>query len=331
MKLIPPVPGRQGTWSDRSVVPAIGILAGALLAASATFVHLQSRRAEKLHPPAGRFIEVDGVRLHYVEKGLGTPLLLIHGVGVTLDDFAASRLMDRLSEHHRVLAFDRPGYGYSDRPGGQWTAAAQAELLCNACTALGVDRTAVVGHSWGTLVALEMALRFPQYVSGLVLLSGYYFPSPRIDSLILAMPAIPIVGTAMRHTVSPLLGRPLTVRMTRRMFAPDSVSHAFASAMPLAFRLRPAQLRAAAQDAGRMIAAASTLSPRYGQVECPVKILAGAADQVVQFEGQSQRLASVLMHGEMEVIPRAGHMLHYSDPDRVVKAVEHVLQRSYAM
>ena len=138
------------------------------LAATALLVRAQTRRAEAQHPPAGRFIEVCGVRLHYIEKGLGVPVLLIHGTGVTAEDYVASGIVDRLAERYRVIAFDRPGYGYSERPGKGWSARAQAELLQEACGALGIDRAIVVGHSWGTLVALEMARLRPDLFAAYV-------------------------------------------------------------------------------------------------------------------------------------------------------------------
>lgn len=72
-----------------------------------------------LNPGAGR--------IHYIEKGSGEAVVLIHGTGVTADDYMASGVVNRLAERYRVVAFDRPGYGYSERPGRGWSAAAQAE------------------------------------------------------------------------------------------------------------------------------------------------------------------------------------------------------------
>ncbi len=101
----------------------------------------------------------------------------------------ASGLIDRLAQHHRVVAFDRPGFGYSERPRDRlWTAAAQAELLNKAIGQLGLERPIVIGHSWGTLVALELALRANAAVQKLILVSGYYFPTARLDAALAAPP-----------------------------------------------------------------------------------------------------------------------------------------------
>ena len=85
--------------------------------------------------------------------------MLLHGNMLRAEDFVASGLVEELAKNHRVIAIDRPGYGYSERPRGRlWTAEAQAALVKQTLERLGVTKPAVVGHSWGTLVALELAL-----------------------------------------------------------------------------------------------------------------------------------------------------------------------------
>jgi alpha-beta hydrolase superfamily lysophospholipase len=116
------------------------IAATVAAAATAAWVQVRARRAERMHPPAGKFIHVDGVRLHYVMRGEGPPVVLLHGNTVSLDDFEASGLMDRLALNHQVIAFDRPGFGHSTRPRDRlWTPRAQADLLRRALSGLGIE------------------------------------------------------------------------------------------------------------------------------------------------------------------------------------------------
>src|SRR5215213_7321361 len=134
----------------------------AALAAAVVFAVAQARAAERKTPPIGRFINVDSVRLHYIEQGQGDPVVLIHGNGSLIQDFTVSGLVDGLSGHHRVIVFDRPGFGYSTRPRTRiWTPMAQAEVLRKALDQLGVEQAIVLGHSWGTLVAASLALQAP--------------------------------------------------------------------------------------------------------------------------------------------------------------------------
>ncbi|MDM0050585.1 alpha/beta fold hydrolase [Variovorax sp. J22R115] len=302
-----------------------GILCGAALAAAATatWVEVQARRAERKHPPSGQIIDVDGARLHYVERGHGPPVLLIHGNAVSLADFEASGLIEKLALDHRVIAIDRPGFGYSTRPRDRlWTPTAQASVLQSALKTLGVERPIVVGHSMGTLIALAMALDNPTDVGSLVLLGGYYYPTVRIDALLTTPVAIPVLGDVMRYTVTALSARALLTRSVEVMFSPGKVPASFFPILSREMLLRPVQLRANAEDAAFMIPAATASSARYKQLELPVTIIAGAADKVVDVDAHSRRLHRDVPQSKLVVVPGAGHMVHYADPESVVAAVK---------
>src|SRR5690349_19886652 len=117
---------KQGSMPSRT--GTILGLAAAAVAGAALFNAVRARKAERDHPPAGRFVAVDDVRLHSLERGEGPPVVLIHGNVVTAEDWVWRGVFDRVAERHRVIAFDRPGFGYSDRPHGHlWTATQQAD------------------------------------------------------------------------------------------------------------------------------------------------------------------------------------------------------------
>ena len=184
-----------------------------------------ARRAEERHPPVGRILEVDGVRMHVASWGEGAPVVLIHGNGTVVGDWAISGLVDRLvDDGHRVIALDRPGYGHSDRPRDRiWDAYAQADLIARTLARLGVERPVVVGHSWGAIVAAALAIKHEGMLGGIVLLSGYYFPTGRVDVWLLSPPAIPVVGDVLRYTVAPPLGRFVVApALIRRVFEPSA-------------------------------------------------------------------------------------------------------------
>ncbi len=303
-----------------------GLLTGAAAAsaaATAIWVEVQARRAEREHPPTGRLIEVDGVRLHYVERGEGPPVLLIHGNTVSLADFEASGLIDLLAARHRVIAIDRPGFGHSERPRDRlWTPTEQARLFHMALAQLGAERPVVVGHSMGTLVALAMALDHPAEVRSLVLLGGYYYPNLRVDALLTAPVALPVVGDVMRYTVSAMTGRAMLKSMVKGMFTPNEVPPEFFSVLSREMMLRPVQLRANAEDAAFMIPEATSSSDRYKELLMPVTIISGDKDLVVNYEDHSKRLHEELPHSELVVVPDTGHMVHYAAPERVAAAVD---------
>jgi len=302
------------------------VIAGATITALATtaaWVAQRAHSAETRNPPAGSFINVEDTQVHYLERGRGTPIVLLHGNTLRLEDFVASGLIERLARHYRVLAFDRPGFGYSERPRNRlWTAAAQAALLREALLQLGVERPIVLGHSWGTLVALELALISSVDVRRLVLISGYYFATPRLDAVLATPVAVPVLGDVMRYTVTALSARLLLARTVKAMFAPQPVPLNFMNTLNREMLFRPVQIRANAEDAAYMMPSASALQRRYSEIHSPAVILAGAADKVVGPEKHARRLHVELENSQLHVLPGVGHMLHHAAPTTVFEAIK---------
>src|SRR3982751_1502999 len=170
---------------------------------------VQALEAEPVHRPRppGRFVEVDRVRVHYIARGKGRPVVLLHGNGTMAEDFLICGLLDQLAQRYRVIAVDRPGFGHTERPRHRvWTASAQAHLVHRVLERLNVERPIIIGHSWGTLVALAVAVGRWRELRGLVLLSGYYYPTRRADVALSAPLAIPGVGDAARFMVPQAVG-----------------------------------------------------------------------------------------------------------------------------
>lgn len=285
-------------------------LAAAALGASFVFVQARSAFAERAHRVRGRFIEVDGVRLHYLERGKGAPVVLLHGLGSMIDDFVLSGLLARAAGSHRVIAIDRPGYGRSSRPRDRlWHPAAQAELVHNALLRLDAHRPVMFGHSYGATVALAYGLAYP--VERLVLASGYYYPTVRLDAPVLLPPGIPVIGDLMRYTVSPMLGRLLWPLWLRLLFAPRAVPRRFRP-FPAWMALRPSQLRAVGEDAAALLPAVAAMKSRYGQLRVPATLIAGADDRYISTDAQTRRLHAELPDAKLVIVPGAGHMVHHA-------------------
>ncbi|AKJ27431.1 alpha/beta fold hydrolase [Caldimonas brevitalea] len=300
---------------------AAAVAAG--LAACALLVRYKVWRAERTYTPRGRFIEVQGSHLHYLEYGSGAPLVLLHGNGSMAEEFDISGLVSLLARRWRVLVFDRPGYGSSEPAvEGRWRPETQAALLHAALQRLGVARPVVLGHSWGTLVALHLALQHPEHVGALVLASGYYYPTLRADVPLLAAPALPVLGQLMRHTVSPLISRLAWPGVLKRVFGPAPVTTAFRKRFPVWMTLRPAQLLASSTESALLIPSAFRLRRRYANITTPTVIIAGSDDRLVDTAWQSERLHRDLPHSELRLLPGVGHMVHHTAPVAVAEAVE---------
>jgi pimeloyl-ACP methyl ester carboxylesterase len=311
--------------SPRLSQPALIALAASATAAAglAAFNAVQARRATEAHPPLGEFVEVEGTKLHYLAQGSGPTVVLLHGNGTMIEDWIASGVLGALARSHRVIAFDRPGFGHSSRPRTSlWTPFAQATVIAKALAEIGETRVTVAGHSFGTLVALALAAEQPELVGSLVLVAGYYYPSARIDVAFAAPPALPVIGDVIRYTASPLIGAAAQSGMEKQMFAPAPVSVGWHKDFPFEMTLRPGQIRAAAEDAALMIPAAATLAKRRPQPGLPITVIAGRGDLVVDQQSQSARLAEEVEGSELLMVEDAGHMVHHSAMKTVVEAIK---------
>jgi pimeloyl-ACP methyl ester carboxylesterase len=314
-------PGRNRKASSLVTASTIAVAA---LAAAAVVNRYLANKAERDNPPVGRFLEVNGVRLHYVERGTGDAVVLLHGNGSMIQDFESSGLIDLAAQDFRVVVFDRPGFGHSQRPRGTvWTPDAQAELIEAALTQLGVSRAIILGHSWGASVAVAMGLKYPALVRGLVLASGYYYPTMRPDVVAMGAPALPIVGDLLSQTISPLVSRAIWPLMLKKIFGPKSVPTKF-QAFPKEMALRPSQIRASASEAALMIPDAFGLRGKYRDLQVPTVIIAGEDDKLIDIDSQSARLHDDVSRSTIRRIAGNGHMIQQTATDEVMSAIREV-------
>jgi len=280
--------------------------------------------AERRNPPVGSFIECDGVRLHYLKRGdAAAPcVVLFHGNGAMIQDFIICGLIDLLAQRNHVLCFDRPGFGHSQRPRSRiWTPSAQAALFAKALERMGVRNPVIVGHSWGSLVAIALSLHSDYSVRGLVLASGYYFPTLRLDVWLLSGPAIPILGDLLRYTVAPIISLAMLPGLLHKIFAPRPVPQAFKRQFPISLALRPKQLRAAAEESAFLVPAAAQLQYQYSRIKCPVRLFHGGQDHFIECE-QTRHLHHALPRSVLHIVQDAGHMVHYADPAAITQVID---------
>jgi len=278
-------------------------------------------------PAAGKFLDINGVHLHYREWGEGKPLVLLHGNGTMVQDLEISGLITLLAREYRVVAFDRTGF----RP---YRSATQPcvgtrgaiRTFWHAIGRLGLEHAIVIGHSWGTMVALALALNI-QRVFAACFAFWILFSILRLEVPFAAVPAIPIIGDIMRYTISPLLGRLLARMVIRKLFSPLPVPHDFRERFPVALALRPSQIRANAAETALMVPAAAALSNRYGELHLPILIMAGSKDEIVNGERQSSRLHSMLPTSDLVWVEGAGHMVITPHLKQLVDATRAMLNR----
>lgn len=283
-------------------------------------------RAARRFPPRGAFVEAGGVRIHYVDMGpadpKGAPIVLVHGASGNLGDMVES-IMPELAKRHRVVAFDRPGHGWSERPASDEIAdpAAQARILREAVKKLGIEKPVLLGHSWGGALATAYALQFPEALSGLVVLSGATHVWEGATAWYHRVVGTPVVGALFLHTLMVPGGQLLMRAGVEGNFAPDAPPPGFAEKIGLPLLFRPRTFRANSIDSSRLRDYLGRQSRRYREIRVPTIIVTGNRDRTVWAKLHSYALHDEIAGSEMIKLVGVGHMPHYVRPDVVIDAL----------
>lgn len=277
---------------------------------------------EQLADPDSRFVELNGLKVHYKMTGQGDPVLvLLHGLGAST--WSWREVMSPLAQFGAVIAFDRPAFGLTERPlPGQWqgenpySADAQVQLTLGLLDELGAERAILVGNSAGGTIAMLTALRCPERVQALILVSPAVYGGGGVPSwsrLLLRLPQVRRLG--------PLLVRSLIARLERAMptawHDPNKIT-----AEVLAGYKKPLQAenwdRAYWEflSAGRPV----ELETQLDRLTMPTLVITGDDDTWVPAE-QSVCLAGELPDAELVVIPNCGHVAQDECPEEFMQAV----------
>lgn len=278
---------------------------------------------EQTHPPVGRFVQVDGLDVHYVEVGSGPAVVLIHGASGNLRDFTFS-LSDRLAEAgFRAIAIDRPGFGFTDRPATRGhVPAEQARILRAAAAQIGAERPIVVGHSYGGAVAMAWAVDAPEQTAGVVSLAGATYPWGGDAGALYRFGASPLFGGAVRGLARLLIDTSQPDPLLARIFNPDPVPSGYGAHVGVGLALRPTTFRANAEDLDALNRELEQQAPRYRGLTVPVEALHGTADRTVWAEVHSEPLARDVARGRLTLLDGVGHMPHHAEEAAVVAAVQ---------
>jgi pimeloyl-ACP methyl ester carboxylesterase len=287
-------------------------------------------RIEAAHPPAGQFVEIEGVRLHVAELGLarGSPgaepaVVLIHGASGNMEDMRIA-LGEKLAKSHRVILIDRPGHGWSSRPSGDAYAspARQAELVAEALSQLGVQRAVLVGHSWGGAFATAYALAYPDRTAGLVLLSAVTHPWPASPGWYNNLASWRGVGPLFLRTLVYPLGSYMIDGVSRSVFQPQAVPKDYLQRAAIRLVLRPKTFVANARDLALLRNFIAAQVPSYVDLRSPTIIITGDRDNMVSPKINACALAATLPRAKLVFLKGVGHMPHHAAPEVVVAAID---------
>jgi pimeloyl-ACP methyl ester carboxylesterase len=302
----------MGSWGIVFVEAVLALVALDVVLAALAVVAV--RRIERAAPPQGGFLDLDGARLHLLDRGRGPPVVLIHGLSGQIGHFAHS-LVGRLETDFRVVAFDRPGSGYSSRtPGGIFE---QAAILASAIRVMKLGKPLIVGHSLGGAVALAMALDHPDCVGGLALIAPATHPMKKAPlifrSLVIHKPLLRRLYAWTAAAPAALFARPVFFRAA---FAPEPAPKDFGSAGGGLLALRPQNIVVTATELSAVFRdpAIEAMPGRYASLRIPIGVLYGREDHVLDWRVHGEAMKGEIPSLDFELV-EGGNMLPVTQPD----------------
>jgi pimeloyl-ACP methyl ester carboxylesterase len=286
------------------------------------FTAITARRVETALPPRGQFIEVSGARIHYLDKGAGPPIVILHGLGGQMGNFTYA-LLERLTGEFRVILMDRPGSGYSTRArGATGRLTEQAAIVAQFIRKLGLERPLLVGHSLGGAIALTVALDHPEAVKGLALIAPLTHVPKHVPA---PFRALDIKSNILRWLVAWTVATPIGIRRGKAIldaiFSPEPAPADFPTRAGGILGLRPWSFYNTSSDMRAVNMDLWKMAGRYSSLQVPVRILYGTSDQVLnhQVHGEGMKAKSSMVSVQLV---SGGHMLPISSPDLTANFVK---------
>jgi pimeloyl-ACP methyl ester carboxylesterase len=261
-------------------------------------------------------LEIDGAALYYKQRGEGTPVLFIHGGGTSSELWGDC--FDRIGEFARGVAFDLRSFGKSGGPPGV-AIARHADDAVEIIDRLGLGPVVVLGHSFGATIGMDIAARYPDRVSALVLLE------PPIDFRSAPNPSMVRMTAAMRlrhyfqgdRAAAHWFFKKITRYRSKDVSAFDLLSAdiqeiCLANAPP---HVASFKFRFGSQASGRHL-------PKGGirTISCPTTCILGT-DSFPPFVRTTRNVAEDIPGTRVVEVEGASHVLPYDAGDEIVDAV----------
>jgi len=255
-----------------------------------------------------KYITIEGMKIRYLVKGAGSPVLLLHGYAYFLETWDFN--LRPLSQHYQVYAMDLPGHGLSDKPDVAYNIFFFTKFVTDFMQALGLEHASLIGHSMGGQISLSVAINFPRKVDKLVLETAAGLSHD--VSLLHKICSLPVLGSA--DTKESPIKTALGQRMKREFYNPDFVakeivdlSYQFMQQMPETRRVLLSILHHSVTADG--LRPEVVMVDRLHLVKSPALLIHGAQDAIHPVE-MSQNACRLIPNARLKVIDQCGHCPH---------------------
>jgi pimeloyl-ACP methyl ester carboxylesterase len=313
------------------VIIGILILLAVVLPLIIPIPKLVTKHASALADPDSQFMDINGIQVHYKQTGDGSPdIILLHGFGASV--FSWKEVMGPLSSLGTVYAYDRPGFGFTERPlfsdwqgENPYSLTGQVKMLQDFMDQKGIERAVLVGNSAGGTVATQFALEHPERVVSLVEVDAALVGS---DSSGLSSWQKQLLNTPQAERLGPLLMRSIRKWGTELI---RTAWHDPAKITPAVVEGYQKPLQADGWDMALFeifrAREAQDLTSRLKDINLPVLVITGDDDRIIP-TADSIRLASMIPGAEMAVLADCGHVPQEECPQEFLKILIPFIQKS---
>lgn len=248
-------------------------------------------------------MRINDLETYYAVEGQGAPVVLLHGWGTSSQSLTP--LCGALATSFHVLAADLPGFGWSQPPPSAWGAQEYAGHILRLMQETGIDRAALVGHSFGGRVAIALAAAEPARVSRLALVASAGIRPPRGAGYYLRVATAKLVKRFFSFPGWGAMGQRIVAKWYARVGSRDYRA---------AGTMRSTLVKLVNED----------LTPMLSAIRAPTLILWGDRDQEVP-RSDMETMATKIPQSRLVVLPGAGHFPYLDAPEEFAKTLKEFL------
>ncbi len=288
--------------------------------------YMIAKRTEKFLPPLGEYLDANGERIHYIDRGEGPALVLIHGLSGQMRNFTHS-LLERLENDFRVIIIDRPGCGYSTRKSDDAARISQqANTIAEFIRKLGLEKPLIGGHSLGGGISLSLALNHRDVVGGLALMAPLTHPVARDSEVPPVFKGFVVKSPLIRKIIAWTVATPAAIKngpvAVANVFAPEPAPADSATKGGGMLNLRPWAYYATSTDFQKALLDLEAMPERYKELEMPVGMIFGTGDRILNYAVHALPMQDKVKNLDMELLDDCGHMIPITQADKVAAFIK---------
>jgi pimeloyl-ACP methyl ester carboxylesterase len=301
-----------GNFVKKGLIASVSILLFVVLLGIIYFSIYSTKKAE--YPISKNFITINSHKINYIDRGVGIPLVFIHGYGASI--YSWRKNLPILSKYYRVCALDLLGFGFSDKPLNEdYSVNAYMKLIIQFMNALKIKKAVLIGHSLGGGIAVLTALKYPKRVKGLILIDAEaYAISP---PLMLRVAQLPVITSIIHHIIGKWA---IDISLKRSFYDQTFVTDELIENYYRPFRTNNGKIAPVkvlqAIDFEKM----GAISKDYGKINKRTLIIWGKNDKISNVR-LAYRLRKDIRKSVLKIIPESGHLVQEEKPEEVNKAI----------